>query len=100
LQYNTVEKNTENIDTLNQLLQSNKYYYKNEYFNQSESQGVASYFKTLVHEKETITTKVYVKNTAGWEQYSELVDGSVTMEKLADDVKASINRVITKNDLD
>ena len=31
---------------------------------------------------------LYVKKQTGWEQYSELVDGSVTMDKLADDVKS------------
>ena len=30
-------------------------------------------------------TKLYVKNISGWEQYSELVDGSVTTEKISND---------------
>jgi hypothetical protein len=37
-------------------------------------------------------TTLYVKNEIVWEQYSELVDGSVTIDKLSDDIVSIINR--------
>ena len=59
--------------------------------------------KYIFANKNTITynTKLYVKNTSGWEPYSELVDssvttekiseGAVTLDKLSDDVKHIIS---------
>lgn len=41
-------------------------------------------------------TKLFVKHDSGWEQYSELVDGSVTMDKLSDDVQDTIEELKTK----
>lgn len=38
-------------------------------------------------------TKLYTKNETGWEQYKELADGSVTIEKLSTDVQESLTKV-------
>ena len=62
---------------------------------QGESFYPATTTDAVVHPEQRKTLTEIIDSLS-----SGIEDGSVTMEKLADDVKASINRVITKNDLD
>lgn len=93
-QYNTAELNSANIELLNELLLSDKYYSKDNYTN-SEQSAISAFFKGITVEKEVTTTKVYVKNTAGWEEYDKATKDKVaTLEAKVAELEAKIQELL------
>lgn len=97
---NRLTANQENIELAQRYLRSS-------YFPTSISESDLNSLDRFLFFEGTKYTTLYVKNETGWEQYSELVDqsvttdkvadGAITLDKLSQEVKDSIPNVDTSN---
>ena len=82
----TITVNEENLAIINNLLSATEFVYGGTFSSNNGEQVNPSYvdifYKTIggIQKK----TYLYIKDVGRWEQYSELVDGSITTEKVAD----------------
>lgn len=82
--YAVLDPNTEALSKLNNELSSRNYRIISGYSVGSYGVAVPNVFLMTYVAEVQKAAKIYVRNEAGWEQYSELVDNSVTTNKVAD----------------